>query len=71
MKKLTAKQQKQLDEGTDALNTLHVMLGFDPTPRTVTVYTILRHCSKSGMSRDISLLFIGANGEVSNITWHV
>lgn len=34
------------------------------------LHTVLRHVSKSGMSRDISV--IGSlNGEVVNLTWHV
>jgi len=35
-----------------------------------TVYTVLRHVSKSGMIRDISLYIIRDN-EPLNITWHV
>lgn len=33
-----------------------------------TVCTILRHCSKSGMSRDISLIVKGADGDMQDIT---
>lgn len=35
-----------------------------------TVYTILRHVSKSGMSRDISVIIIKDNSPL-NITYHV
>ena len=34
-----------------------------------TVYTVLRHVSRSGMSRRISL-FIGAGEAITNISWH-
>ena len=35
-----------------------------------TLHTMLRHVSKSGMSRDISV--VGSlNGEVENVTWYV
>lgn len=34
------------------------------------VYSIIRHVSSSGMSRDISF-FIIQNGKLVNITWHM
>lgn len=33
------------------------------------VYTILRHVSRSGMQRRISLIFAHAQGEIEDITW--
>jgi hypothetical protein len=50
----------------DARATLRQL--FDGRERK-TVYTILRHVSSSGMSRDISLKMVGDNGELLDITY--
>ena len=39
-------------------------------PPGTEVFTILRHVSRSGMSRDISL-YVMADGQPVDITWHV
>lgn len=54
----------------ESINALKTLLGEEPTPSTVAVHCILRHCARSGMMRDISLLFISKTGQISNITWH-
>jgi hypothetical protein len=57
-KRAQAEQDKQ-----EAKDYLLALFAGDESPR---VGTILRHVSQSGMSRDISLFYKGAN-----ITWHV
>ena len=61
---MSKKTDKQL-ERMEAITKLQGMLkpGFR-------VYTILRHVSSSGMSRDISVA-IGAGNDIQDITWYV
>ena len=60
---LTAKERKTA-ECAEAIEQLRKDL-----KEGATVYTILRHCSASGMSRDISLVMV-KDGELRNITWY-
>jgi len=55
--------KKELAERQEAIEELRAMLKPGQT-----IYTVLRHVSKSGMSRDISL-HIGAGSDVQTITW--
>jgi len=63
---MTTKKAQLLAERDDARATLRQM--FDGRERK-TVYTILRHVSSSGMSRDISLLTVSDDGTLRDITW--
>lgn len=61
--KVMARYSKQeIEESRAALRKL--------CPPGTTVYTVLRHVSRSGMMRNISLQVVKA-GNVQDITWHV
>jgi len=62
---LTKKQEMQQDKENARAFLRSV---FDKQERP-TVYTVLRHVSSSGMSRDISL-FTMHEGQILNITWY-
>ena len=62
---ISARKQNELDRESSRAFLLEV---FSKQDRP-TVFTILRHVSASGMSRDISL-FTVHDGEILNITWH-
>jgi hypothetical protein len=63
MATLTKKQQSEQQE---ARETLRQMFGDNDRK---TVYTILRHVSSSGMSRDISLKTLDHDGTLRDITY--
>jgi hypothetical protein len=50
---------------SESIETLRKLLADDPKP---VIYTVLRHVSSSGMSRDISLIYVKA-GAIYNITY--
>jgi len=52
-------------EKSESIETLRKLLADDPKP---VIYTVLRHVSSSGMSRDISLIYI-KNGEPYHINY--
>lgn len=58
---------KVMQERDEARN---VLLGFLEGKDRPTVWTEVRHVSKSGMSRDLSA-FIVSNGEIVNVTYYV
>lgn len=60
---MSKKIEKQV-ERLEAITKLQGML-----PAGTKVYTILRHVSSSGMSRDISVV-IGAGKDIQDITWY-
>lgn len=62
-KKLTKKQEKALEIEECRKSLLSIL------KPGMTVYTILRHCSASGMSRDISLIVKDKDGSVRNISF--
>jgi hypothetical protein len=62
---LTKKQEAQ-QERERSQKFLREVFIMQPRP---TVYTVLRHVSSSGMSRDISL-FTLHEGRIMNLTWH-
>jgi hypothetical protein len=62
---ISARKQNELDRESSRAFLLEV---FNKQNRPV-VWTVLRHVSASGMSRDISL-FTVHDGELMNITWH-
>lgn len=57
---------KATTEKEQARDTLRELLADN---NTRTVYTILRHVSQSGMSRDISLHIVGKDGTILDITY--
>lgn len=59
---MTKKQEQQ-----DAINELSSILNSIPTD---TIYTVLRHVSSSGMSREISVKMIDA-GRIIHLDWLV
>jgi hypothetical protein len=63
---ITKKAQAQADKELARMK-LREMFAEQEKPK---VYTILRHCSQSGMSRDISLKTI-QDGEMIDITYYV
>ena len=64
-KPLSKRALKELNK-SESIESLRKLMKDDPKP---TVYTILRHVSSSGMSRDISLIYI-KNGDPYFITYH-
>ena len=62
--KFMSKKTEREAERKEAIEKLQAML--KPGSR---VYTILRHVSSSGMSRDISVV-IGAGKDIQDITWY-
>lgn len=64
IKKITKKQEKE-NQKHEAIEALRLML-----PTGSTVFTILRHVSASGMSRNISLVVKTTEG-IQDITWYV
>jgi hypothetical protein len=63
MATLTKKQQSEQQEARETLRQM-----FGERDRK-TVYTILRHVSSSGMSRDISLKMLDGDGTLRDITY--
>ena len=63
---ISKRKQNELDRESSRAFLLEV---FNKQDRP-TVFTVLRHVSASGMSRDISHFTIH-DGELMNITWHV
>ena len=63
---MTTQTKKQQTERQEARETLRQMFGDNDRK---TVYTILRHVSSSGMSRDISLVTVDDDGTLRDITW--
>jgi len=62
---MATKAAIKASEKEEARATLRELIGDTPDP---VIHTVLRHVSSSGMSRDISLLFI-EGGKLRNITW--
>jgi hypothetical protein len=62
---MTKKQEKQ-DERDAAIKQLRKEI----RPGT-TLYTILRHCSRSGMQRSISVVLPSKNGPTLNLDWFI
>lgn len=62
---ISKRKQAELDRESSRAFLLEV---FSKQDRP-TVFTVLRHVSASGMSRDLSL-FTVHDGEILNITWH-
>jgi len=50
----------------ESVNNLLDLFDGNDSPR---IFTVLRHVSSSGMSRDISLFYV-KNGDIVNITYH-
>ncbi len=63
---MTTQTKKQQTERQEARETLLAMFGERDRK---TVYTILRHVSSSGMSRDISLKMLDDDGMLRDITY--
>lgn len=63
MATLTKKQQAEQAEARETLRKMFGELEYK------TVYTVLRHVSSSGMSRDISLKMVAKNGALRDITY--
>ena len=63
---MTTQTKKQQTEQQEALEKLRQM--FKGRDRA-TVYTILRHVSASGASRDMSLVTVDDDGTLRDITW--
>ena len=55
-------------EQAEAKDRILAVIGDNPAPR---VYTILRHVSQSGMSRDISVKVIDSAGDLLDISYSV
>lgn len=66
---MTTQTKKQQTEQAEAQETLRQMFGGIGGEGTKRVYTILRHVSSSGMSRDISLKMLGDDGTLRDITY--
>lgn len=64
-KPLSKRALKELNK-SESIETLRKLMAGDSKP---VIYTILRHVSSSGMSRDISLIYI-KNGDPYFITYH-
>lgn len=58
------REEQQSEERQQAINKLRETLKPGDT-----VYTILRHVSRSGMQREISLMIAGQGGEILDITY--
>ena len=63
MSKMTKVKQTERDE---VIASLREML-----PHGSTVYTNLRHVSRSGMQRSISVHIVNQDGEISDVSWRV
>lgn len=63
---MTTKKAQLLAERDEARETLRTMFSGQWDKK---VYTILRHVSSSGMSRDISLKMVGKDGRLWDITY--
>lgn len=63
-KPLTKKALAALEK-SESIETLRKLIAGDPKP---VIYTVLRHVSSSGMTRDISLIYI-KNGEPYHINY--
>lgn len=65
LEKTLSKKALAALEKSESIETLRKLLADDPKP---VIYTVLRHVSSSGMSRDISLIYI-KNGEPYHINY--
>lgn len=63
MGNLTKAQQAERALGLEKLR--------DLVPEGAQLYTILRSVSSSGMSRVISVVVVGNDGEIRNLDWHI
>ena len=66
---LSKKEQANADRAK-AISILTSLFGDEVRDTGPTVRTILRHVSSSGMSRDISLVYVTEKGNLINITYY-